>query len=290
MNDKAIWTNKSILLWTTEYFSKHDVSSPRLNAETLLSMVTGLERFKLYTCWDKPLHPKELEEFRTLIKRRVAGEPLQYICGRQDFWTLTLEVNQDVLIPRQDSESLIEEVLNLFDKDRSLNILDLCTGSGNLALSLAYEYKAANILATDISQRSVDVAKRNAVLNNLENRVEFGVGDLFDVSILAPYRSLFDLIISNPPYIPLDAVKELDSEVRLFEPPGALDGGDDGKKFYRKILAESPKYLKKGGILLFEIGAEQAADVCELFEDNAFLGITVKKDYCGNDRVIYGKL
>jgi len=286
MSLKNTWTNKSLLEWTTEYFSKHGVSSPRLNSETLLAMALEVDRVKLYMDWDSPLDLHELALFKGLIKRRIAHEPLQHITGFQDFWTLHLHVNPSVLIPRQDSETLIETALEFCEKDAATAILDLCTGSGNLALALAYELKNAALTASDISEDAIKTAKKNAIENSLEDRVTFICGNLFD-AVLSD--DTFDIIVSNPPYISTDEIKTLDNEVKMFEPLSALDGGSDGLKFYRKIVAESKKYLKDGGLLFFEIGCTQSEEVEGLLRDAAFSDVETRKDYAGKNRVVFGK-
>jgi len=286
MPSKTTWTNKSLLLWTTEYFSKHGISSPRLNSEILLAMVLGVDRVRLYMDWDSPLNTRELALFKTLIKRRIAHEPLQYITGSQDFWTLHLHVNPSVLIPRQDSETLIETALEFCEKDADIDILDLCTGSGNLALALAYELKNATVTASDISEQVIQTAQKNAAENDLQDRVTFKHGNLFDA---LSGSDKFDIIVSNPPYIPTHDIETLDNEVKLFEPLSALDGGSDGLTFYRKIIANSGKHLKQDAILFFEVGCTQAEQVEEIFRDSAFYDIETRKDYAGNDRVVFGK-
>jgi len=286
MPSKTTWTNKSLLLWTTEYFSKHGISSPRLNSETLLAMVLGVDRVKLYMDWDSPLNAHELALFKDLIKRRIAHEPLQHITGCQDFWTLHLHVNPSVLIPRQDSETLIETALEFCEKEADIAILDLCTGSGNLALALAYELKNAVVTASDISEQAIQTAQKNAAENNLKERVTFICGSLFDA---LSGGDTFDIIVSNPPYIPTHDIETLDNEVKMFEPLSALDGGSDGLRFYKKIIAESVKHLKHGGMLFLEIGCTQAEQVEGILRNSGFYDIETRKDYAGNNRVTFGK-
>jgi len=281
------WTNKSILLWTTEFFSKHGISSPRLNAETLLAAVLGIDRVKIYMNWDKPLEKSELKHLKELIKRRVSKEPLQYILGYQDFWTVRLDVNPSVLIPRQDSEVIVESVIDVCGKQKesSIRILDICTGSGNLALAIASEFKNASVIGADISSAALQTAKKNAHNNKLEDRVSFETGDLFNIPISSP----FDIIVSNPPYIPTDEINSLSEEIRMHEPTNALDGGLSGLIFYEKILKESPKYLKNDAVIFLEIGDNQAEEVISIFKDSGFSNIELRKDYSDNDRVVFGR-
>lgn len=216
--------------------------------------------------------------------RRERGEPLEYILGTQEFMGLDFSVNPKVLIPRHDTERLVEHVLKHFGK-KPFSALDLCTGSGCIAVSLLHFNKGARITALDISPDAIETAKKNAYLNGVECRARFEVCDIFTAELFGK----FDLIVSNPPYIETEVIPTLSETVKMYEPHLALDGGADGLKFYRHITSLAPKYLLPGGMLAFEIGYNQAEAVSALMAEN-FSDITVIKDYGGNDRVVSGIL
>ena len=258
MTTREIWTTLKLLAWTKDYLLSKGVANARLEAEWLLCAATGLDRVGLYLHYDKPLNDGELAAYRALVARRAKREPLQHILGSQEFCGLDFEVNADVLIPRYDTELLVSEAVTRAPDARSA--LDIGTGSGCIAVSLQKRLPKAHITATDISEAALMVARRNAAKNGAV--VEFLRGSLF--TPVAGRR--FDLIVSNPPYIPTADIAALEQEVRDYDPFAALDGGNDGLHFYRSLIPEAAEYLNRGGWLLVEIGIGQANDVAELFK------------------------
>lgn len=259
MVEHEIWTTLKVLAWTKEFLAAKGVENSRLEAEWLLCAATGLDRVGLYLQFDKPLNDEELAAYRAMVARRAKREPLQHILGSQEFCGLDFEVSADVLIPRHDTEVLITQALALMPDAGS--ILDIGTGSGCIAITLATRYPDAVITATDISAAALAVAIRNAKKHNAN--VEMLLGSLFE-----PLNSRsFDLIVSNPPYIPSKEITALEPEVRDFDPLGALDGGADGLDVYRLLIPESHSHLSPGGWLLLEVGRGQAADVMAIISD-----------------------
>ncbi|MFH1624312.1 MAG: peptide chain release factor N(5)-glutamine methyltransferase [Pseudomonadota bacterium] len=288
MNDKT-WKISQLLAWTTQYFGKNGVESPRLNAEVLLAHSLKTSRVGLYVDYDKPLERDELREYRKLVKRRIRREPLQYITGYQEFWSLRFKVTKGVLIPRRETEILVEEALKVLARVKSspetVRILELGTGSGVIAATLAKELGGGSIIATDTSGLAIRIARENARTHGVEKHITFLQGSLF-----LPVRervAFFDLVISNPPYIPSEEFTDLQPEVREFEPRTALDGGKEGLRFYRQILPHVGKYLAKDGWLMLEVGKGQAKKVTKLIESRGeFHPASTVKDLSGVDRVV----
>jgi release factor glutamine methyltransferase len=249
------WTILKVLEWTTGYFTRNKIEQPRANAEVLLAHVLEIERIQLYLNYDKPLSPEELSLYRGSIKRRAAHEPTQYITGRQEFWSLDFEVGPSVLIPRPETELLVESAIDHLGA-RPARVLDLCTGSGAIAVSLARELPLLSIVATDKSVAALEVAKRNAERHNVADRISFAVMDLFAA---LSFKGLFDLIASNPPYVSDEQFRELPPEIARFEPETALRGGShEGLDVVRGIIQDAPLHLAPGGALLVEVGQGQA--------------------------------
>ncbi|MBK7197303.1 MAG: peptide chain release factor N(5)-glutamine methyltransferase [Myxococcales bacterium] len=257
------WTTAAVLDWTTKRFTDAGVVGARLEAQVLLAHALGCTRMQLYTGFDRPLGEEELASARGLIKRRLGGEPLAYLVGEQEFWSRTFEVSPDVLIPRSDTETVVQAVLDRLgaDKARPRRGLDLCTGSGILAITLARELPGLTMVATDVSTAAAAVATRNVARHQVGERVEVRVGDLW-----APVGDeAFDLIVSNPPYIRQAELAGLDREVQR-EPRLALDGGADGLGFYRRIVAGLAARLAPGGWIAVEHGHDQGPDVAVLLD------------------------
>ncbi len=247
------------------------------DAWLLLEKATGLTRFHYLTYPETKIDEPVVNEYRKMLVKRAEHIPLQHIIGTQGFMGLEFLVNEHVLIPRQDTECLIEEALKRLKSDDK--VLDMCTGSGCIVISLAKNVKLSKAVGVDVSEKALRVARANAVKNEVD--ICFIESDLFDnVS-----EEKFDMIISNPPYIESEVIKELMPEVRDHEPRIALDGGGDGLIFYRKITREAVRYLKSGGYLLFEIGHNQREAVCKLFEEYGYEEITAVSDLAGLDRV-----
>lgn len=255
----------------------------QLDARLLLEHVCGTGLQTLLLDGDLPVSGENAALYRQYIQRRSDREPLAYILGEWDFMGLTLEVNRDVLIPEQDTENLIEEIMkDLHDSDR---ILDLCTGSGCILLSLLKYSNGTTGVGTDLSKRALAMAKRNAERLGLTDRVDLRCGDLF-----APIgeNEKFDIIVSNPPYIKTETIEHLAPEVRDHEPMMALDGGEDGLTFYRRIIPEAVRHLVTGGYLFLEIGYDQGDAVAALMRDAGYYDVRTIKDYGGNDRIVCG--
>lgn len=283
MAAQEIWTTVKILAWTKEFLLSKGVENARLEAEWLLCAATGLDRVGLYLQYDKPLNESELAAYRALVARRARREPLQHILGSQEFCGLEYEVSPDVLIPRHDTELLVSEALARFPDAGS--VLDVGTGSGCIAVTLQKRLHLAAVTATDISEAALAVARRNAAQHDAP--IEFLSGSLF-----APVSGRnFDLIVSNPPYIPTADIESLDREVRDYDPRGALDGGDDGLQIYRVLIPVSVGHLNPGGWLLVETGFGQAADVIRLFlKTGSFGEPIVAVDSGGIERVVGAQL
>jgi len=273
-----------ILNESTKNLETAGIPSARLDAEVLLSFFLGCDRLEFLKNPNVTLNEKQLAEFRVLIARRLRWEPVAYITGRKEFWSFSLEINKDVLIPRPDTEIIVEEALDIFRKIDSaeIKILDIGTGSGAIALALAKEFSNVQITATDISAAALALAKKNARSLNLDHKINFLQGDLFE-----PVNDYFDIIVCNPPYIAEDEYKTLPPGVKDYEPENALLAGKKGTEFYEKLIYQAVDYLQKNGWLLLEIGAKQEQAVRGLMEDSGFYdSITVRRDYAGLPRVV----
>lgn len=280
-----IWTIGSILKWTEQYFNDKGVESSRLDAEVLLSRVLGKERIYLYVHFDQPLQQMELGRFREMIKQRVKRIPVAYILGEKEFMGMDFSVSPAVLIPRPDTEILVENVIERLKKLGNVHIVDIGTGSGAIAVSILANCLNVSGVAVDISSEALAVAKSNAVRHGVDMRLEFVKSDVYD-SLSA---GQFDAIISNPPYIPDKDIAGLEPEVKR-EPYGALAGGKDGLDFYRRLIQEGIKFLKPNGFMAFEVGIYQAEDVADIGrQTGAFNHFEIIKDYGNIDRVVIMK-
>lgn len=261
-----------------------NIDTPRLDAEILLAHVLGWRRLSLYVDADKILSPENIFRFNDLITRRQEGMPVAYLTGFKEFMGLNFAVNENVLIPRPDTEILTEGVGKyLRGLGGEVTFADLGTGSGAICVSILKFVKNSRACAVDISEKALDVAKFNAQKFHVDDRAEFFCGDLF-----APLEGkIFNAIVSNPPYIPTCELEILQSEVQK-EPRLALDGGADGLNFYRRIINDAPKFLFAGGLLAVEIGINQAAAVKNLFESAKFINVEIFKDLAGFERVVAG--
>lgn len=293
MTDGGTWTVRRLLEWTTGFFTRKEVDPARLSAELLLSHVLKVPRIKLYTDYERQLNEKDLATFRDLVRRASEQEPIAYLTGTAHFFNLEFEVTRDVLIPRPDTETVVENVLQLARNQvgfESPRVLDLCTGSGCIAAAIAYHLKTAVVTATEISPAAVAVARRNVERLGLAGRVLVEEGDLFEPISRMVDAQPFNLIVSNPPYIPTGQIQTLDRSVRDYEPVQALDGGLDGLDFHRRILAEAPARLVSGGRVYLEIAFDQGPQAEELGKGfEAFEDVRILKDYGGHDRVLTAK-
>lgn len=283
---KQTWTILEVLRWTIGRFERHGIASARLDAELLATRAFGRTRVELYTHFDQPLGDPELAAYRDLVQRRMAGESVAYILGRKEFWSLDLQVDARVLVPRPDTETLVEQALELLkatpDKGRPPRVADIGTGSGALALALKKERPGDEVFAVDVSPDALEVARGNATRLGLD--ITFLQGDL--VSTLA---GPFDLIASNPPYIPSQDIAGLSPEVRR-EPILALDGGVDGLVLVRRLASDARKILAPGGALAMEIGAGQAVSVMEILRGEGYANVGSRRDLAGIERVVFGRV
>lgn len=282
----AQWTILKLLSWTTSYFQRHHIEQARTDAEILLAHLLGLRRIDLYVQHEKPLTPGELVRFRSMVTRRITREPVAYILGAKEFWSMDLEVGPGVLIPRPETECLVEAALAILDDEHfPQRILELGTGTGAISLALAKERKQHRFFSSDRSVRAVSLARKNAKHHQLDHLIRFFAGDWF-----APLSSagVFDLIVSNPPYIPSRDLDTLSPEIRKHEPLAALDGGrNHGLGCLAHIVQGAPGYLRPGGWVLLEIGHDQGAEVLDIADAvGCYENETVKQDYSGFDRIV----
>lgn len=284
MAGNTIWTIKKLLLWTTHYFQEHHLDSPRLDAELLLAHVLHKQRIYLYTDFDLIVEPSELAQYREYIKKRVSGISTAAIIGEKEFMGLTFQVNEDVLIPRPDTETWLEKVIQYHRNEQGAKVADLGTGSGAILLSFLYYCKEDTGVGVDISKKALAVAEENGKNLKMEDRVTWREGDYLTA---LEEGELFDGILTNPPYIPTGDIAGLAEEVR-HEPMTALDGGMDGLDFYRKLAGAAADHLKEGGFLAAEFGIHQADAVVNLLKETGkFDSFEVITDYGGIERAVY---
>jgi release factor glutamine methyltransferase len=288
----TVWNIVKLLKWTTSYFKSHGIDSPRATAEILLAHILKLKRIDLYLQYDQPLCSDELKRFKALIKRRVNREPVAYIVGVKEFWSMDFIVNRNVLIPRPETECLVEAAISVLHqdakqnaKDKSRWVLELGTGSGAIILALASQHTEHLYFASDRSLQAVALAQENAGRHGLDKAVDFFCGDW--LAPLADNRHRFDMIISNPPYIRTGAIGRLQPEIYKFEPIAALDGDQDGLLCLRLIIDSAYRYLNPGGSLILEIGHDQKTEVKKTIDRcGNYEQVVFKKDYSGWDRVV----
>lgn len=271
---------------STEYLEKKQVESPRTNAEILLADILHCKRLDLYLSFDKPLSENELNLYRESIKQRAMRIPLQYILGYVEFFGLKINVNQNVLIPRPETELLVEKIINDFKSIKNLRILDIGSGSGNISLSLAKNLENSFVTGIDISDKAIEVAIDNAIKNSVAN-VEFKLLDIMTEEIFN--QGKFDLIVSNPPYVSKNDYQTLEPELKVHEPRVALTDNADGLTFYNRIITIAKNILKQPGYLYFEIGKDQHEIIYGLMNQQNFNNIKIQKDYSGIERMIYGQ-
>jgi len=277
-------TVHDILSEAYQIFEAAGIPSARLDAEVLLSYALGRDKLEFLKNPSRTVDETHISFFRELVERRARWEPVAYITGRKNFWSFTLEVSRDVLIPRPDTEIIVEEALEVAKNYGSeiIKILDIGTGSGAIALALATEIPHAGIVATDISAEALALAEKNARVMQLENKISFRRGDLFE-----PVDGVFDIIVCNPPYISAQEYEELPAGVKDYEPRTALRAGEKGTEFYERLIGQGQNYLEKKGWLFMEIGAKQEEPVRRLAEESGcYDSIAMRRDYAGLPRVI----
>jgi release factor glutamine methyltransferase len=287
MNMAATRGLQDWLQTATRTLTEAGIPDGRREAETLIAHILNRPRLDLYRVDDLALAPDQQESFAGLIRRRASREPLQYILGTQEFWGLEFQVTTDTLIPRPETELLIEAVLERFGRlTPPITLVDLCTGSGCLAVTLATLYPTSRILATDRSPAALDVARSNALRHGMTGRIEFLEGDLLEPLASMSLHHRIDVITANPPYVPTGELDRLQPEVRFHEPRLALDGGRDGLDYYRRILPGALEFLCRGGHLFLEVGVRQAIPVRDMAEQMGWRIDQIKKDLSGIDRVV----
>ena len=284
METKPVWTIMKILNWTKQYFTDKGVENPRLDAEVLLCAVLKCERITLYVDFERPLSETELAQFKQYVVRRAAHEPLAYILGEKAFMRNMFKVTPDTLVPRPETELLVESIVMAAEAvGGDVKILDIGTGSGAIIVSLLDYLPQAKGVGVDISVGALTVAKENAVAIGIAERVGFLRSDVYSA---LPLDKKFDIIVSNPPYIPAADIAGLAKDVQN-EPIGALDGGEDGLDFYRRITKEAPLHMVEDGLLAFEIGIYQGEAVAEMCKAAGFGAVAIRKDYAGIERMVF---
>ncbi len=282
------WTIQKLLNWITDYFTDKKIDSPRLSAELLLSHVLQLKRIDLYTQFDKPVPKDKLDVLHKLVKRASGYEPVSYLTGKTEFFSLEFNISPDCLIPRPETEMLVERAVE-FLRSRSANklVCDLCTGCGCIAVAVTKNVPDVDIIATDISDAALNIAAKNIEKHNLKNRIKLLCGDLFDPLIIQLDIAKFDLIVCNPPYVSSCEYEALGRNVKDYEPKIALYAGEDGLDIYRRITEKVCDFLNPGAPLILEIGYSQGPAVMDLLEKTAcFDEIKIEKDYHNNDRIV----
>lgn len=289
------WTIKQLLSWSQEYFFKKRIETARLDSEILLAHVLSLKRLDLYLQFDRMLTAAELSQFKTLLQRRCHHEPVAYLVGKKEFWSRNFFVSKDVLIPRPDTETLIQAVLDHFKAPPSESSslteqarthgLEIGLGSGNIAITLLLELPDLTMTAVEISKAAIEIAGKNAAFHGVANRLQIIEGDI--LAGLPNFEMHFDFIVTNPPYVSSSEMKRLPETVREHEPHLALEAGEDGLEFYKVIADLAKKNLEKDKFLAVEIGEEQGKAVTKIFGSAGCSDIRVLKDYAGQDRVIF---
>ena len=274
---------------STDFLQKNSIKNPRLNAELLLGQILNLERMELYLNYDKPLSPQELIEYRNLVRRRIGHEPLQYILGETEFMSLNFLVSPAVLIPRADTETLVEWVIESSRSKGKKWILDIGTGSGNIAISLAYNLPEIQVVGIDISNEALKIAAKNVKTHLLDKRVFLLQTDLLNQEFANIFKNRFDVIVSNPPYIKKEEFDLLDAEITKFEPQIALKDVKNNGFFYQRIAQITSHMLKKDGAVFVEMGYKYQDEIKSIFQNHGFSDLTTRRDLAGIDRVLSAK-
>ena len=288
MTSNETWTIQKLLNWVTEYLTTKGIESPRLSSELLLCHVLELKRIDLYTQFNKQVPQQQLNQLHDLVKRAGSYEPVAYLTGKTEFYSLELDITADCMIPRPETELLVQRAIEFLRTRSGVQyVCDLCTGSGCIAVAIAKNFPDARITATDISAAALAVAARNVEKYRLKEQVRLLCGDLFESVIKQLDVSQFDLIVCNPPYVSTSEYEKLDKNIKDYEPQSALLAGEDGMDIYRRIVKEVDKFLKPGAALMLEIGYAQGSAVQDLLEQtSAFIDIKIEKDFHDNDRIV----
>ncbi|NNM86779.1 MAG: peptide chain release factor N(5)-glutamine methyltransferase [Phycisphaerales bacterium] len=290
---EKLWTIGALLQWTSDFFTRNNIDEPRLSAEMLLSHALGCNRMALYTRYEHVPTTEQTTAFRELVKRRRENTPVAYLIGRTSFFSFDLAVSPAVLIPRPDTETLVEQVIRIVRQIpgwETPNILDVGTGSGCIAIALAKSLPGAQLVACDVSPDALTIALANAQSLGVADRIRFLQGDLFAPLAQPPTPGAFHVIAANPPYIATGQLRELMPQVRDHEPTLALDGGPDGLDFYRRIGGEASDFLIAGGLLIVETAFNQTEQVRQLFQANTQLGdLRIVTDAAGHPRCVLAR-
>jgi len=288
MTSDDTWTIQKLLNWVTEYLTAKGIESPRFSAEMLLSEALRLKRIELYTQFGWQVPQQQLDLLHGLVKRAGLHEPVAYLTGRTEFYSLELDITADCLIPRPETELLVQRAIEFLRTRSGVQyVCDLCTGSGCIAVAIAKNFPDARVTATDISAAALEVAARNIEKHRLTEQVQLLCGDLFEPVIHELDVNQFDLIVCNPPYVSTAEYEKLDKNVKDYEPKSALLAGADGMDVYRRIIKKVDEFLKPGAALMLEIGYAQGPAVIKLLEQTgAFAQIKIEKDFHNNDRIV----
>jgi release factor glutamine methyltransferase len=291
IEDKTrVWTVRELMKSAMEHLQRKGFEDARLNVELLLAHALEIQRIQLYLNFDKPLSPEELKQFRTLYERRLKREPVQYIIGSTNFMGLHFTVDSRVLIPRPETETLVEQTVLIsqrYPSNEPIQVLDVGTGSGNIAISLVKYIKHAHVTAIDISKEALIVAEENARMHSVDSQIQFLLIDVFDRTEEL-FRKQFDLLVSNPPYVPKDEWEQLQMEVREYEPSVAVTDGTDGFKFFHRLIGIIPDILKPGGGVMLEVGFNQAEKVARELIHAGIDQLQITDDLQGIPRVVSG--
>ena len=273
---------------STAYLGKKGVESPRTNAELLLAEILKCKRLELYLSFDKPLKEDELIVYREFIRKRGLRIPLQYILGFVDFYGYKFSVDENVLIPRPETELLVEKIIEDYSEKSSVKILDIGSGSGNISIVLGNKISQSIVIGIDISEEAIRIAEKNKKALMEKNNLSFMKADVFNNDIKSLGK--FDIVVSNPPYVSLKDFNDLEPELKNYEPRFSLTDESDGLSFYKKIISISKDMLNTNGRIYFEVGKDQYKFICELMLANGFSNISVTKDYAGIQRIVSGDL
>ena len=281
------WTIQKLLNWITKYLTDKGIDAPRLSAELLLSYVLAMQRIELYTQFDKLVTKEQLDSLHDLVKRAGRHEPIGYLTGKIEFYSLQLEVSPDCMIPRSETELLVERAFEfLRTRTGPQFVCDLCTGCGCVAVAIAKNFPDAEIIATDICGAALNVAAKNIEKHRLKDRIRLLCGDLFEPIVPQLDIDKFDLIVCNPPYVSVSEFEKLDKSIKDYEPKLALFAGDDGLDVYRRIIDKADRFLRPDGAIMLEIGYAQGRAIRELFEQTGVYDeIKIEKDLHKNDRI-----
>jgi release factor glutamine methyltransferase len=285
------WTIQKLLNWITDYFTEKNVDSPRLSAELLLSHILNLQRIDLYTNFDRKVPKDKLDRLHTLVKRAAQSEPIAYLIGKTEFYSIEMDIAADCMIPRPETELLVDRAIEfLKSREGMQQTCDLCTGCGCIAIAIAKNISNVYITATDISPAALNVAAKNIQKHSLTDKIRLLCGDLFEPLVPHLDAGKFDLRVCNPPYVSATDYEALDNNVKEYEPKIALWAGSDGLDIYRQIAVKVDDFLKPGGVLILEIGYSQGQAVRDLLEKtNCFFEIKIEKDFHNNDRIIIAR-